>query len=268
MHLQSFIKWSGSKRLQAKKIVSYFPNNINTYYEPFVGSGIVLGYLKPKRAVINDINKSLIELWKLIQSEPDIVVELYKKDWDNLQKKGYEYFYKIRSQFNLNNSPCDLLFLSRTCVNGLIRYNRNGGFNNSFHHSRKGINPDKIKNIIYEWNKIIKDYKFESKNYLQSTDKAMKGDFIYLDPPYFNTKNMYFGPINYEPFIKYLQGLNKKKIKFALSFDGTRGNNSFIVKIPKNIYKKHLLIKSGNSSFLKTQNKKIEAVKESLYLNY
>lgn len=266
--LPPLVKWSGSKRSQAQKIVSFFPQKIDTYFEPFLGGGSVLGTFSPSKAICGDICSPLIDIWDLTKTTPEILSEEYEKRWSQLQDKGHLYYYKIRDSFNKKQNPHDLLFISRTCVNGLIRFNSNGDFNNSFHHSRKGIRPLQFKEIITAWSKIIKNYRFLNKDYQASTAQAKKGDFIYLDPPYFNTRGRYFGGIDFKKFVNYLEGLNKRNINFALSFDGKRGNKSFIVEIPKNIYKRHLLLHSGNASFNKLQNNKIEPVYESLYLNF
>lgn len=266
--LLPLIKWSGSKRSQALEIVSFFPKKINTYFEPFLGGGAVLGTLSPLKAVCGDICEPLIEIWNLAKTNPKFLSKEYEKRWLRLQKEGYLYYYKTREYFNAKKSPLDLLFLSRTCVNGLIRFNRNGDFNNSFHLSRKGIQPFQFKEIIYSWSKIIKNYKFLNKDYRALIEHAVMGDFIYLDPPYFNTRGRYFGGIDFKKLLDYLEGLNKRRIKFALSFDGTRGDKTFIAEIPKSIYKRHLLLHSGNASFNKLQNNKIEPVYESLYLNF
>ena len=265
---KTLIKWSGSKRSQAREIIPYFPAEFNVYYEPFLGGGSILGFFNPKKAVAGDVDKPLIQLWKLIQDNPNSVIQEYKKNWNNLQTKGYRFFYEIRDRFNQERSPHHLLFLSRTCVNGLIRYNQKGEFNNSLHHTRKGINPETLGKIILDWSVQIKGHKFRETSYEITTKSAKAGDFIYLDPPYFNTKGRYQSSINYDDFLNYLRDLNKRKIKFALSYDGTRGEKSYIVEIPKDLYKRHVMMHSGNSTFNKIQNKKIEKVHESLYLNF
>ena len=93
------------------------------------------------------------------------IVNDYRNNWNNLQKIGYTFFYKVRDRFNNKKLPSDLLFLTRTCVNGLIRYNKSGEFNNSLHHTRRGINPDRFEKIIYQWAEITKEYKFSSQEY-------------------------------------------------------------------------------------------------------
>jgi len=262
------IKWAGSKRSQATDIISNFPTKYNIYYEPFLGSGSILGTLSPKKAVSGDICEALIDIWVETQKNPDKVISEYTKRWHALQDIGYQHYYEIRDHFNETKSPHDLLFLSRTCVNGLIRFNRSGGFNNSLHHSRKGIDPKRFEKIILEWSTIIKDYDFSSKDYRELTKDATSKDFIYLDPPYFNTKGRYFGGIDMDAFFRYLQELNDKGIKFALSFDGFRGEKSYLAEVPTNLYKHHILLHSGNSTFNKVQNNKVESVFESLYMNY
>jgi len=268
MRVQPFIKWSGSKRSQANQLISYFPKEINVYYEPFLGSGAVLGHLKPKKAVCSDINGPLIELWNVIKTDPTKVTTDYRKKWNSLQKEGHTFFYKVRDKFNKKKSPLDFIFLTRTCVNGLIRYNKKGEFNNSLHHTRKGMNPDQLEKIILAWSEIIAPHKFLSESYELATKNAKKGDFVYLDPPYFNTGTRYFGTIDFEKFISYLESLNEKGVKYALSYDGTRGEKSFVIELPKSLYKRHIMLHSGNSAFGKVQNGKVEQVHESLYLNY
>lgn len=264
--MQPIIKWSGSKRSQAEIIIKNF-GKYNNYYEPFIGGGSILYYAAlQNKSIAGDINKPLVELWNLIKNEPEKVYLEYKKNWLNLQEQGYEYYYKIREEFNLNNSPHLLLFLTRTCVNGLIRYNSNGEFNNSLHHSRKGINPERLKKIINKWNQRIVNTEFIHGDYRETTKTAKEGDLVYLDPPYFSTRGRYFGTIDYEEFIEYLYDLKSRKVKFILSYDGTRGENSYLVDIPKDLYSEHILLDSGNSTFLKVIDKKVEKVKESLYI--
>lgn len=268
MTARSFVKWSGGKRSQAEEIIAYFPKDIRIYYEPFLGSGAILGHLRPDRAICSDINGPLISLWKSIQNEPEKVASDYRKKWEKLQEEGHTYFYKVRDDFNKKQSPLDFLFLTRTCVNGLIRYNKKGEFNNSLHHTRKGMHPDQLEKIICSWADIIKKHKFFNKSYELTTKNASEEDFVYLDPPYFNTGVRYFGAIDFDEFISYLESLNNKGVRYALSYDGKRGDTSYIVDIPKKLYKQHIMLHSGNSTFNKVQNGKVEKVYESLYLNY
>ena len=262
------IKWSGSKRSQAEKIISYMPQDIGCYYEPFVGGGSILYALQPQKGVCGDICEPLIGIWNQIKESPEDLAEAYRVRWTRLQEEGYTAFYDIRDDFNRDQNPADLLFLSRTCVNGLIRFNTKGEFNNALHHTRPGIAPDRLKKIIYDWSEKISNVTFLAKDYRETTAPAKKGDLIYLDPPYFHTRGRYYGTIDFEPFIEYLDDLNRREIKFILSFDGVRGDSDYTVSLPNDLYKRHEMIPSGNSSFKKVMDKEMQQVYESLYLNW
>ena len=210
----------------------------------------------------------LIDLWNEIKNNPVALSEAYRVRWTRPQTEGYQAYYEIREDFNRNRAPEDLLFLSRICVNGLIRFNANGDFNNSFHHTRPGISPDSLKEIILDWSNHIQNTEFFAADYTVTTETAKAGDLIYLDPPYFHTKGRYYGTIDFDTFLAYLEQLNSRGIKYMLSFDGSRGEDDFTVELPKELYKRHALIPSGNSSFKKVMDKESIPVLESLYLNW
>lgn len=272
MNLQPVIKWSGSKRSQATQIVSYFPKKIDTYYEPFVGGASVLFQLlhsdvKVKKYICSDINEELIQLWNIIKQSPSTLLENYTVRWlelnkDNDLSRKKDYYYMIREKYNNTKDIFDFYFLTRTCVNGLIRYNSKGEFNSAFHTTRKGIEPKRLEGIIKYWSKklnkhnvqfIVQDYKSVTPN---------KNDFVYLDPPYANTDSMYYGKLNYEEFWEWLRSL---KCGYLLSFDGISGNDNMTYDVPKDLYDKHVYIYNGISGFKKL-SKKQEYVKESLYI--
>lgn len=266
--IKPVIKWSGSKRSQSAKIKSFFPESYGTYYEPFIGGGSMLYALTPERSICGDICKPLIDLWTEIRDNPVALAEGYRTRWKRLQEEGYTAYYEIRDDFNRDRSPYDLMFLSRTCVNGLIRFNDKGEFNNSLHYSRKGINPDTLEKIIADWSEHIQNTEFIADDYTVTTSSAKAGDIVYLDPPYFHTKGRYFGTIDFDRFLEYLEDLNRRGIKYLLSFDGKRGEEDYTVDLPKELFKRHKFIPSGNSTFKKVIDKETKKVLESLYLNY
>ncbi len=265
---QPVIKWSGSKRSQSAKIKSFFPESYGTYYEPFIGGGSMLYAINPQKSVCGDICVPLIDLWKEIRDNPESLADGYLQRWLRLQNEGYTAYYEIRDTFNQDRSPYDLLFLSRTCVNGLIRFNDKGDFNNSLHYSRPGIHPERLRDIIMDWSVHIQGAEFIADDYVATTASARSGDVVYLDPPYFHTKGRYFGTIDFDRFLSYLEDLNKRQIKFLLSFDGIRGAENYTVDLPRELYKRHEFIPSGNSTFKKVIEKETEKVLESLYLNF
>lgn len=272
MKFEPVIKWSGSKRSQSEEIISNFPIKINTYYEPFVGGGSVLYQLlnsgiKVQNFICSDINKDLINLWNTIKDNPIELSNHYENLWNELNKdddieRRKEYYYFIRKRYNQERNPMDFLFILRTTTNGLVRYNNNGDFNNSFHFSRKGINPNRLRKIILEWSNLLNKNNviFIHRSYDEITSE--EGDLIYLDPPYANTKGMYFGGIDLDTFFSWLENQNAD---YLLSFDGKSGDIDNTYNISKSLYDKHIYIHSGLSGFRKLKNVNIE-VKESLYI--
>lgn len=263
------IKWSGSKRSQAPFIARLAPS-FDRYFEPFVGGASVAYSIKPKLGIAGDLSKPLIELWNLILRSPDEASDYYQKHWEQLQADKPDHFYTVREYFNRTGDPRALLFLSRTCVNGLIRFNSSGEFNNSFHLSRPGINPATLRSILHDWSARLSNMTFMHGDYRETTASAEKGDFIYLDPPYMNTVGRYFkqSTIDYAEFFEYLDSLNSQGVRWALSFDGSRGEKKYEHTLPFDLYKAEVSLKSGNSTFRRVIDKEVEPVYESLFLNY
>lgn len=267
----SLIKWTGSKRSQSEAIAAFFPaNRSGRYFEPFLGGGAVLyhGARHFKSAVASDIYAPLINLWKSVKEYPDAVVEAYRNDWEKLQASFPGYFFKVRDRFNAEQNGQDLLFLSRTCVNGIIRFNRQGQFNNSIHLSRRGMKPHLFAAIVERWNATIQNTEFRVRDYSEVADEATHGDFVYLDPPYANSHNRYCEDLELGRFLDFLDALNRKGTSWALSFDGIRGDADLTYALPKELYRYHTTLPSGHSAVQKVLNRSLENVNESLYLNY
>ena len=274
MKFQPVIKWSGSKRSQSEEIIKYFPKEIDTYYEPFCGGCSVLFQLlhsdiKVNNYVCSDKNKGLIDLWNLIKVNPKLVSDSYSIMWNELniddnKERKKQYFYMVRERYNNKHNPTDFMFIMRTTTNGMPRYNNNGDFNNSFHVTRNGILPNKLEKIIYQWSEVLNKNNVKFINQEYNNIVTNKNDFVYLDPPYANTKGMYYGTIDYNILWDWLK---QQYCKYILSFDGKTNNEDMTQDIPTDIYSKHIYLNSGNSSFRRVIGKsKNTIVKESLYI--
>lgn len=272
------IKWSGSKRSQSEEIIKYFPKDIDTYYEPFVGGGSVLMALmlnpyniNVKRYVCSDLNSDLIALWNAVVDTPKQVADHYENLWQEMngdETNGVSYkksFYeKIRDRFNKERNPLDFMFVDRTCFNGLIRYNADGNFNTPYHLNRNGIKPNALRKIISDWSSLLKNNGVEFLCQPYSDIRPNANDFAYFDPPYANTKGMYSGGFDNSAFFKWMEVL---KCKFVLSYDGISGKNDKTYDVPTDIYERHVYVKSGNSSFKRIkETDKGAIVYESLYI--
>lgn len=226
-----FLKWVGGKRQLMPTIVEHLPENIKDYkyIEPFIGGGAVLFNLQPKNAIINDFNEELINVYQVIKNNLDELVADLKK-----HKNEADYFYSIRSldrngafkKLTNVQRASRIIFLNKTCFNGLYRVNNAGEFNSPFGRYKNPniVNEPTLKAV----NKFLNSNNIEiiSGDYSEILKKADKKCFVYLDPPYH--------PISESSnFTGYVQGgwniydqidlktacdeLHKKGVKFLLS---------------------------------------------------
>lgn len=192
------LKWAGGKRQLLSQIIPLIPDDYNRYFEPFLGAGAVLFELQPKRAVVNDTNLELINVYQVVKEHPDELVRLLKKH-DMAHSK--DYYYKIR---DLDRNPVRFLrlsdvekaartiYLNRTCYNGLYRVNRAGCFNTPMGHNSVSqiVNESGIKSISEYLNN--NQVRIINSDYKEALKGVRKTDFVFLDPPYYPTGKDYF----------------------------------------------------------------------------
>lgn len=219
--------------------------------------------------IAGDVISELIHLWIIIRDKPESIVNEYQLRWKRLQNEGHTAYYEIRNSFNITRNPHDFLFLSRTCVNGLIRFNKNGDFNNSLHHTRPGIAPQRLSKLIHQWSYYIQNVTFLVADYRQTLENVKTGDLVFLDPPYNGTKGRYIPQnFNFEEFYFELERLNNIGAKWVLTFDGMAGRRNYKSTIPSHLYKVQLGLPTGNSPFTKLMKTSLDSVVESVYLNF
>lgn len=272
------MKWSGSKKHQAEFIVSFVQKDYGTYYEPFCGSCAVLMEIlrtipdRFQRFVASDLNGHLIDVYNLVKENPQKVSDGYRERWSILNDESNSIddkkkcFESVRSRFNREHNPLDFIFIMRTTTNGMPRYNRNGEFNNSFHVTRNGISPDTFQNIAFAWSELLNRHNVEFVCQSYDDISTSKDDLLYLDPPYANTKGMYFGGFDNQRLFGWLEGIG---CDYMMSYDGIAGDSDMTFDVPTNMYKRHVYLDSGNSSFRRViGNDRHCDVKESLYLSF
>lgn len=263
----SILKWTGSKRSQAAEIARLAPPHAR-YVEPFLGGGAVLYHLAGGGAAASDLYAPLIGFWRMVQAEPDHLVADYAEQWRRLRDDGPGYFYAVRERFNADKRPADLNFLMRTCVNGIVRFSQEGDFNNSFHLSRRGVLPARFARAVQAWSARIQGVAFAARDYREALAETRAGDFVYLDPPYAGTYQRYIGGIDEAALFAALDQLNRRDVRWALSFDGQRGQTVYRAEVPPALYRRRLSLVSGYSAVAKVLNGPVETVSEALYLSW
>ena len=265
--IPSLIKWSGSKRSQARAIVDQLPSS-GRYFEPFLGGGAVLFVMAGEGSVAGDIYPPLVALWRTVQISPRAVVDHYAHNWRVLQRDSPDHFYVVRERFNRGGDPLDLAFLMRTCVNGIARFNDRGEFNNSFHLSRPGMHPDRLERAVEVWHAVIRPVEFVCGDYRETVAEASRGDLVYLDPPYAGTRQRYTEDLDPALLFAALEDLNGRGVRWALSFDGRRGRRDLSHPVPASLYRRHMMLPSGHSPVGRVLDGTLQWVEESLYLNW
>lgn len=191
--VKPFLKWAGGKRQLAEKIVRFIPANPKTYYEPFVGAGAILFAKQPKKAIINDLNEQLCLTYEVIRDNIEELIEvlqLHKKANENI---GAQHFYDVREMdrdtvnfYNLNKveKAARMIYLNKTCYNGLYRVNSSGLFNTPYgRYKNPAICESEVLRAIhnyFEKNEIT----ILNEDFAVAVEDAEKGDFVYFDPPY------------------------------------------------------------------------------------
>ena len=186
---QPFLKWAGGKRQLLPAIKEYLPKKFTQYYEPFVGAGAVLFSLQPKKSIINDTNSELINCYQVIKDNPEELLELCQ---EHREKNSKQHFYSLREQDRRDDfkerSPLEraarIIYLNKTCFNGLFRVNSSGQFNVPYGNYSNPViaDPAVISSVSVYLNQ--RDVRILEGDFAQAVSTARKGAFIYFDPPY------------------------------------------------------------------------------------
>ena len=224
------LKWVGGKRQLLPNLVPMLPKKINTYCEPFLGGGALLFNLQPRRALINDINAELILVYETIRDDVENLISALSE-----YKNDAETFYAVRdldrdkvkyATLSKIEKAARIIYLNKTCYNGLYRVNNAGEFNTPFGNYKNPniVNAPVLRAVSNYFNSA--DITITSVDYAEVLSSISPKTFVYLDPPY--------DPISdTSNFTGYIKGgfnraeqirlrdccneLNERKIKFMLS---------------------------------------------------
>ena len=225
--VKPFIKWAGGKRQLIAELIKSVPKKYTRYYEPFIGGGAFFFHTKPDNAYISDINPDLINAYRVVKMNVDLLIEDLR-----IHKNTEEYYYEIRKadrtdkykDWNEIQKASRLIYLNKTCFNGLYRMNSKGQFNVPFgsYKNPKIVDEENLRKC----SKILQntDIVLSTFNNIDSTVK--KGDFVYFDPPYLplnqtsSFTKYYKDDFNYDMQFKLRElcdTITRKNVYFMLS---------------------------------------------------
>ncbi|MGI5876810.1 MAG: DNA adenine methylase [Dethiobacteria bacterium] len=267
------VKWVGGKRQLLQDILKHVPDKFSTYYEPFLGGGAVLFALQPCRAVVNDINEELINVYTVIRDNVEDLIEDLKR-----HENRADYFYEIREKDRnkeiygkMNNieKASRILYLNKTCYNGLFRVNQQGEFNTPFGRYKNPniANEATLRAVSNYFNKA--KITFRCEDFKEAVKDVRKGSFVYFDPPYdpvsesANFTGYDRGGFDRSEQVrlkKLCDELSKKSVKFLLSNSAT----DFILEL----YKDYNIVIVQANRFVNSRGDKRGKVEEVLVKNY
>ena len=252
-----FVKWAGGKRQIIEKLKKYAPVDFDTYFEPFVGGGALLFELSPKKAVINDSNQELMNVYEVLCDE-----DKFKKMCRALnsyeKQHSEEFYYELRNKDRNKKTFSKLsdytraartIYLNKACFNGLYRVNSKNEFNVPFGKKTK-VNTYEGDNLITVSNYLtMNDVTILCCDFEEAVSSAKKGDFIYFDPPYdsdTSTFNSYtedgFGKDEQKRLAKVFKELDSRGCYVMLSNHNThlvnelyKGYNIHVIEAKRNI---------------------------------
>lgn len=220
------IKSQGIKTKLVKWIKRLLPDDFDgRWIEPFMGTGVVAINLSQDKAVLCDANPHLINFYSALKNDsitPDSAKQFLVHEGTILAEKGEEHYYNIRQRFNEQHSPLDFLFLNRACFNGMIRFNRKGGFNVPFCRKENRFSKAYISKIVnqisYVYNLLkAKKFDFICQDFSKTIAAAKSNDIIYCDPPYIDRHTDYFNGWSEEDEKQLFSLLCETKARFILS---------------------------------------------------
>jgi len=228
-----FLKWAGGKRQLLETLRINIPSSYDVYYEPFLGAGALFLDIKPKTAVLGDINKQLINLWCYVRDNLGILLLIIS--WLDRTPCTKERYQLIRKQYNnlkdeqIAATAAAMLWLNKHCFNGLWRVNSKGEFNVPWNKKEDGCNLD-LENLAMISTFLQGSVTIKNAPYQEICSSAAAGDFVYLDPPYdpvSKTANFtsytqdLFSDKDQQELAALVKELSKKQVKVMISNNDT-----------------------------------------------
>ena len=252
------LKWVGNKQRFAHEIASYFPRDFRRYFEPFLGSGAVLGTFAPASAVASDVFPPLMQIWQTLRNNPEQLKAWYASRCDSLisgdKVTAYE---RIKSAYNHPPNGADLLFLCRACYGGVVRFRKADGYMSTPCGAHQPIPPAAFARRVEVWRRRVAGTEFLRLDYEEALERAGRGDVVYCDPPYRDSQTILYGAQEFDlnRLFAQIERCRSRGVRLALSIDGTKRSGDRIcdVPIPAGLFEREVLVNCGRSMLKRFQ---------------
>jgi DNA adenine methylase len=252
------LKWIGNKQRQADAIIRHFPRSFGTYFEPFLGSGGVLGVLAPERAVASDIFSPLMEIWQLLHDDKEQLKKQYSDRYELLEAIGKEKCYdQILASYNARPNGPDLLFLCRACYGGVVRFRKNDGYMSTPVGIHDPISSESFARRVDLWHARTQGTRFIHADFAEAMSLAGEGDLIYCDPPYLDSQTILYGAQSFSVHRLFdaIADCKQRGVYVVLSIDGTKysGRKLCDVPVPESLFEREVFLTLGRSMLKRFQ---------------
>jgi len=253
----SLLKWIGNKYKYVQSIVSYFPGDYARYIEPFVGTGAVLATLAPERAIASDTLTPLIEIWNLLQDNPEELIHYYRTVIGHLNRARQKTYAEVVERYNRSPNGLDLLIISRTCYGGVVRFTREGKISTPI-GPHTPITPETFAERVAEWRERVRNTTFLNQSFAETMAITEEGDLIYCDPPYVDSQSILYGAQTFSlaELIEAIAQCKDRGARIALSIDGKKksGKKTVELAIPSGLFEREVYLDCGSSMLKRFQN--------------
>lgn len=254
------LKWIGNKQRFAHEIASYFPDEYGTYHEPFLGSGGVLATVAPANAYASDAFAPLIEIFQTLHDDTELLCKWYEERWQQAQDGDkVEAYEAIKADFNRSPNGADLVFLSRACYGGVVRFRQRDGYMSTPCGPHDPIAPKSFRRRAQLWAERTAGTTFSHMDFREAFERAAPGDVIYCDPPYVDTQKILYGAQSFQlsDLLECIQQAKARGVFVVLSIDGTKKSGSHIcdIPIPDGLFEREILVNVGRSMLKRFQSK-------------
>ena len=244
------LKWIGNKQKQADSIIGYFPQRFGTYFEPFLGSGGVLGVLAPKKAIASDAFSPLVQIWQTLHDDKAELKRHYAERHALIALLGKKAAYeKVLASYNAAPNGADLLFLCRACYGGVVRFRKNDGHMSTPVGVHDPVSPESFGKRADIWYARTQGTRFLHTDFAEAMDRAKQGDLVYCDPPYSDSQTILYGAqaFSLQRLFDSIAACKARGAYVALSIDGTKfsGRKLCDITIPDGLFAREEFVNVG-----------------------
>lgn len=285
--LPQLFKWVGNKHRFADEIIAYMPDDIQNYYEPFLGSGAVLGHLAYYTLCDPDFDKHfntlngsdimppVTEIFNIVKNTPDLLIDRYKF-WSEKAEKNRKLAYQgAMDSYNNTGDPLDFFYVSRSAYSAIVRFRKEDGFMSTPIGPHTPISVSTLNQRVDIWHEILTNIEtnFRQASFEESFIHAQEGDLIYCDPPYTHSQTILYGAqaFSLDDLWNEIRDAKARNVRVMVSLNSLSKDGE-LISPPEGLFERDIVIRVGKSMIDRLQNggknKNYKSINDKLLLTW